>query len=177
MKSRQIQESDVDDILNIYSSIEKKTPASNLEGWSLSEIRQQFLYWIRREEYISILSECEDEVLAFSFCRMASDKLATVEVLCRSEKYCAICEEHNIDDDISINNFCNTDSNMSISSAPGVYLMDELIRILNERGVTTVNCYVNKQHHDYRVFTRLLEYGGMKKAGEFVEYELDINED
>ena len=42
MKSRQIQESDVDDILNIYSTVEKKSPASNLEGWSLSEVRKQF---------------------------------------------------------------------------------------------------------------------------------------
>ena len=62
MKSRQTQESDIDDILNIYSTIERKTPASNLEGWSLSEVRQQFLYWIRRDEYISILSELKARV-------------------------------------------------------------------------------------------------------------------
>ena len=106
MKSRQIQESDVDDILNIYSTVEKKSPASNLEGWSLSEVRKQFLYWIRRDEYVSILSESEDEVLAFTFCRLASDKLATIEVLCKSQKYCAVCEENTVDDAISINKFC-----------------------------------------------------------------------
>ena len=177
MKSRQLQESDVDDILNIYSTVEKKSPASNLEGWSLSEVRKQFLYWIRRDEYVSILSESEDEVLAFTFCRLASDKLATIEVLCKSQKYCAVCEENTVDDAISINKFCNLDENMSISSGPAIYLIDKLLEQLIKRGITTINCYINKQHNDYRVFSRYLEYGGFKKVAEFTEYEMDINED
>jgi hypothetical protein len=194
MKSRETKESDVDDILNIYSTVERKAPASSLEGWTLSEVREQFLYWIRRDEFISILSESDEEILAFTFCRKASNKLATVEVLCKSDKYCTVCEENNVDDNISVDKFSNLignqprqtntsrntaipSENISISSSPGVYLMDELARILMEQGVTTVNCYINKEHADYRRFTKLLEYGGMKKVSEFAEYEIDLHED
>ena len=150
MKSRRIEASDLSEILEIYYKIEGKAQSLTLEGWTLSEIREQLFGFINSDNYISLCYKEDKRITAFVFCRVASQHLATIEILCK-----------------------DPDCTPSKNKGWEIVFFD-LINELKSRGIQTMNTLINKKHQLFAHNTRFFEFGGWSKTSEFVEYEMEL---
>jgi L-amino acid N-acyltransferase YncA len=149
MNARNIEEADLDSIVAIYYKIENKTPSATLEGWALSELREQLSDFLSDKNYICLCDEAHSKMASFVFCRVASMHLATIEIFCKDPDLDPHCQGAN-----------------SVFAA--------LIQELRRRGIQTANTLVNKKHHNFRLHTKFLEFVGFNKTSEFAEYEMDV---
>ena len=163
MNVRNIEEADLDSIVAIYYKIENKTPSATLEGWALSELREQLSDFLSDKNYICLCDEVHSKMASFVFCRVASMHLATIEIFCKNP------DLDPREDDSSLS-YCAY--NVEAGHANPVFAA--LIQELRRRGIQTANTLVNKKHHNIRLFSKFLEYGGFNKSSEFIEYELDL---
>ena len=170
MNVRSITNLDLDKVLEIYYKIENKTPACTLEGWTLGEVRERLSGWLTSDNHISLLCEKSGETVAFLFCRTDPPHLATVEIFCQSLDYDPEDEQTpQMAEDSVFPHFAEN------IVSPTNLIFTELARELKPRGIQTVNLLVNKKHHNIRLFSRFLEYGGFNKGSEFIEYEMDLD--
>ena len=167
MNVRSITNLDLDKVLEIYYKIENKTPACTLEGWTLGEARERLSAWLASDKHISLLCEKSGETVAFLFCRIDPPYLATVEIFCQSPDYDP--------EDEQASPLTSTLFGHGVPGWPTNLIFAELARELKPRGIQTINLLVNKKHHNIRLFSKFLEYGGFNKASEFIEYEMDLD--
>ena len=155
MNVRRIESRDLDKVLEIYYKIDSKAPFSTLEGWALSEVREQLSGFIDSSNYVSLCSEDDSELTAFVFCRIASARLATIEIFCKNPN-------------------CDPARNGGLAGSQCELVFAELLNELKSRGIQSVNTLVNKRFHNFRMHTKFLEFGGFTKISELVEYEIDL---
>ena len=167
MNVRPITNSDLDKILEIYYKIETKTPSCTLEGWTLGEIRERLSRWAISDNYISLLCEKDSGIVTFLFCRTDPPHLATIEIFCKNPEYDP--------EDEQASPLTTTLFGHGVPGWPTNLIFAELARELKPRGIQTINLLVNKKHHNIRLFSKFLEYGGFNKGSEFIEYEMDLD--
>ena len=152
MNVSSIDPTDLDSVIKIYYEIETKTPSCTLDGWTLGEVREQLSGFINSDNYICLCSKDKQGIAAFVFCRVASARLATIEIFCKNLNHAPA----------------------GVAGCGWEVLLTELFSRLKQKGVQSANTLVNKKYHNFRVHTRLLEFGGFSKISEFAEYEIDL---
>ena len=159
MNVRNTEDADLDSIVTIYYKIESKTPSSTLDGWSLSEVREQLSDFLSSKSYICLCGEVNEKIALFVFCRVASTHLATMEIFCKNP-------------DLTPSDHAELEPRATACNP----VFAELLHELKRRGVQTINTLINKKHHNFRLQTKLLEVGGFTKTTEFSEYEMDVED-